>query len=259
MKRSPSTRFFAAFAKLRSRRVGAKKSSSSTTALSIQRRALLTEFYDQHPQYQSTLRLHNGVLNHGKGVAVRVGLKLATGDIILVQDGDLEYSPKDYMALMAPFSDPKIDIVFGSRFMKGSPAGMRLPNLVANYILSASVRIFYGHPLTDEATGYKLFRKEVLNQIELKSRGFEFCPEVTAKVLMAGFRIKEVPISYNPRGILEGKKIRARDGFIAIWWLLSLRLKGNARTPLASRGSVQLSVANRKRASELASSQSKTN
>ena len=208
----------------------------------------LIEFYDQHPNYQSILRFHYGILNHGKGVAVRVGLKLVTGDIVLVQDGDLEYSPKDYMALMEPFKDESVKIVYGSRFFGGPPKGMRLPNLAANYILSTSVRVLYGHALTDEATGYKLFRSEVMDHFLLNARGFEFCPEFTAKVLLSGFEILEIPISYNPRGILEGKKIRARDGFIAMWWLLKLRFKSRqAWIPTAAQKLQASTVANRKR------------
>jgi hypothetical protein len=103
---------------------------------------------------------------------------------------------------------------------------MRLPNLIANRILSFTARVLFGQMITDEATGYKVFRRQVLDRITLTSRGFEFCPEFTGKVLQAGLRIVEVPISYNARGIIEGKKIHARDGFNALWWLIKLRIAG---------------------------------
>ena len=102
---------------------------------------------------------------------------------------------------------------------------MKLPNLVANKILTWTTRLLYGQMITDEATGYKVFRRSILRSLSLKSRGFEFCPEFTSRVLQAGYTIHEVPIRYDPRGILEGKKIKARDGFIALWWLIKLRMR----------------------------------
>jgi dolichol-phosphate mannosyltransferase len=183
----------------------------------------IEEFIAEHPQYRSMIRLHTGLINHGKGAALRAGFRLATGDIILIQDGDLEYYPQDYPKLLEPFQDPTVQVVYGSRFMHGFAKGMRFPNLVANIILTLSTRILYAQKITDEATGYKVFRRSVLQMIKLNCLEFEFCPEFTSKVLRAGLNIVEVPISYNPRGILEGKKIRARDGFIALWWLIKFR------------------------------------
>ncbi len=184
----------------------------------------IKDFVDEHPHWVPMIKVHAGLINHGKGAAVRAGLKVATGDVIIIQDGDLEYSPNDYPKLLAPFADPAVTVVYGSRFLHGHPKGMRIANLVANKVLTLTTRVLYSQDMTDEATGYKVFRSSVLNDFELTSRGFEFCPEFTGKVLSAGHTIYEVPIDYNARGILEGKKIKARDGFIAMWWLVKTRI-----------------------------------
>ena len=181
-------------------------------------------FVADHPQEGLQIKLHSGLINHGKGATLRAGFKLVSGEIIIIQDGDLEYSPADYTNLLKPFSNPNIHVVYGSRFLQGNPKGMKFLNLLANKILTLTTQVLYQQPLTDEATGYKVFRSGLLKDVSLKCRGFEFCPEFTSKVLQFGYKIVEVPISYNPRGILEGKKIKATDGFIAVWWLLKLRL-----------------------------------
>jgi dolichol-phosphate mannosyltransferase len=187
---------------------------------------LIQEYITEHPEHSQQLKLHTSIVNHGKGAALRAGFKLATGEILLVQDGDLEYSPYDYSKLVQPFlENAEINIVYGSRFTNGHPKGMRFRNLIANLILALTTNILYGQKLTDEATGYKVFRNSVLNSFQLSCRGFEFCPEFTGKALRAGYRIHEIPISYNPRGILEGKKIKAKDVFIAMWWLFKTRFK----------------------------------
>jgi dolichol-phosphate mannosyltransferase len=182
----------------------------------------ITNFLIEDPG-AAMCRLHVGAVTNGKGAALRAGFSVATGDVLIVQDGDLEYSPDDYPILLAPFADAHTHVVYGSRFADGRPRGMRLPNWVANRMLSFATRILFGYPISDEATGYKVFRREVLDRVALTCHGFEFCPEFTAKVLLAGFDIVEVPISYNPRGILDGKKIHARDGVIALWWLIKIR------------------------------------
>ena len=171
---------------------------------------------------------HQSVLNFGKGTAVRVGLTLATGDIILIQDGDLEYDPNDYARIIEPILRNEADVVYGSRFL-GKPRGMARRNLVANRILTATANLLYAAHITDEATAYKGFRASVLRGINLECRGFEFCPEVTAKLRRLGYRIREVPISYNARGIAEGKKIRARHGFEALWTLFKWRFSSRKR------------------------------
>ena len=179
----------------------------------------LAAFKEDHPEWADLFREHQSLINHGKGAALRAGFKIATGDIFIIQDGDLEYDPNDYIALLAPFEDPEVSVVFGTRFSKGYPRGMKLPNLLANRILSWTASLLFRQRITDEATCFKVFRQSVLEDIHLECRRFEFCPEFTGKVMKKGHAITEVPISYNPRGILEGKKIKASDGFVAMLWL----------------------------------------
>jgi dolichol-phosphate mannosyltransferase len=170
----------------------------------------------------SAIRVHHSVINLGKGAAIRVGLAKATGEIILIQDGDLEYDPADYPAILRPIASGEAAVVYGSRFQV-RPKGMKWANWLANKVLTATTNILFRAGITDEATAYKAFRADVLREIRLSCLRFEFCPEVTAKVRRLGYEILEVPISYNARGILEGKKIRARDGFQALWTLVKYR------------------------------------
>jgi len=170
---------------------------------------------------------HRRISHSGKGSAIRAGIGLATGDIVLIQDGDLEYDPNDYTRLLEPIVSGQADIVYGSRFL-GQPAAMAPANRIANRILTAAANLLYRAHLTDEATAYKAFRTTVLRKIHLECRRFEFCPEVTAKARRLGFSIREVPVSYNARGIAEGKKIRARDGWEALWTLLKYRFTPRA-------------------------------
>ena len=184
---------------------------------------------------------HHSILNFGKGTAVRIGLTLASGDAILIQDGDLEYDPNDYARILEPIVKGEADVVYGSRFL-GKPMGMAKKNLVANRILTAAANILYGARLTDEATAYKAFRTSILREMSLDCKRFEFCPEVTAKTRRLGYRIHEVAISYNARGIAEGKKIRARDGFEAIWTLIKYRF--TSRRSLVNRKAIPLAAPN---------------
>jgi dolichol-phosphate mannosyltransferase len=165
---------------------------------------------------------HRSAANVGKGMAIRAGLPLVSGDVVLIQDGDLEYDPADYARLVEPIVKGEADVVYGSRFL-GQPKNMALKNRVANGILTAAANVLYGARLTDEATAYKAFRVSVLRKLHLECRRFEFCPEVTAKLSRLGHRIAEAPISYNARGIADGKKIRARDGIEAVWTLVKYR------------------------------------
>jgi dolichol-phosphate mannosyltransferase len=165
--------------------------------------------------------------NAGKGTAIRKGIELASGDVVLIQDGDLEYDPNDYARLLEPILSGEAEIVYGSRFFAGGhfsrQGGMALRNRIANWVLTVTANVLYSARITDEATAYKAFRTPVLRGLPLQCRRFEFCPEVTAKLRRLGYRIHEVPISYNARGIADGKKIRARDGFEAWWTLIKYR------------------------------------
>lgn len=174
--------------------------------------------------------VHHRISHAGKGSAIRTGISLATGDIVLIQDGDLEYDPNDYARILEPIVSGQADIVYGSRFLD-KPVAMALSNRIANRILTMAANLLYSADLTDEATAYKAFRTAVLLGIPLECRRFEFCPEVTAKARRLGYRIYEVPVAYNARGIAEGKKIRARDGWEALWTLLKWRF-----TPLKRLG-----------------------
>ncbi len=164
--------------------------------------------------------------NMGKGMAIRTAIAHSTGDIIIIQDADLEYDPMDIPRVIAPIAEGKAQVVYGSRFLTTKrPKGMRLPNWLINRLLAAMVRWLYWHPLTDEATCYKAFRADLLQSVPLTCQRFEFCPEVTAKVIRRGVKILEVPISYEARTTLQGKKIRWWDGVEAIWTLLKWRWK----------------------------------
>ena len=165
-----------------------------------------TEVLDQYDKGARIL-VHHSVLNLGKGSAIRIGIQKATGDVILVQDGDLEYNPEEYPSILQPLVDGTQQIVYGSRF-QGRPQGMKLANWIANKLLTYTTNVLFGARITDEATAYKAFRADVLRSVQLRCRRFEFCPEVTAKLLRLGYKIHEVPISYNARGLMEGKKIQ---------------------------------------------------
>jgi len=160
--------------------------------------------------------------NRGKGAAIRTGLKGVKGDIIIIQDADMEYDPDDIPRVLEPIVRGEAQVAYGSRFM-GRVERMRLQNRVGNWILAKTVSLLYGQWITDEATAYKAFRREVLDGIELKCDRFEFCPEVTAKVLRSGHRIVEVPVRFVARTFEEGKKIGYWDFFQAMMILLKYR------------------------------------
>ncbi len=162
--------------------------------------------------------------NRGKGAAIRTGLEYVSGDIVLIQDADLEYSVEDYPKLLKPILGGEAQVVYGSRFL-GSIAGMRAANRLANIILAKIANLLYGLNITDEATAYKAFRTDLIKSIPLKCERFEFCPEVTAKIAKRGVKIHEVPITYRGRQKLDGKKIGAKDGFEAIWTLVKYRFR----------------------------------
>ncbi len=160
--------------------------------------------------------------NLGKGAAIRTALTRATGDIIVIQDADLEYDPRDYTQLVQPIVEGRVKVVYGSRFL-GPRMAMFFWHMLANKMLTLMTNILYDAILSDMETGYKAFRADLIKSIPLRSRRFDFEPEITAKVLKRGNRIYEVPISYYGREYSEGKKIGMRDGFVAIWTLLKYR------------------------------------
>ncbi len=171
------------------------------------------------------LRVLSHDRNRGKGAAIRTALPHAQGEVVVIQDGDLETDPRDILRLLSLFRRREVQVVYGSRWL--CAGGRRLSaSLVAAKVLGLLTRILYGGAVTDVATCYKMFRIEVLHSLDLKVDRFSFCPEVTAKVLLAGHTIHEVPISYSPRTVREGKKIRWRDGINAVWTLLNVRLTG---------------------------------
>jgi glycosyltransferase involved in cell wall biosynthesis len=169
----------------------------------------------------SVLRLLRQPHNQGKGAALRRGIQEVGGDVVLIQDADLEYDPADYPALLAPIESGKADVVYGTRAPEFR--GMRFPHRVFNWVAAHLANLLYRANITDEATCYKVFRTAIIKDIPLKCDRFEFCPEVTAKVCKRGIRIHEVPVSYEARSVGAGKKIRWWDGVEALWTLVKYR------------------------------------
>lgn len=174
--------------------------------------------------------------NCGKGAAIRTGLRYAHGEYVLIQDSDLEYDPQDYPALLRPLEDGQANVVYGVRPDRPE-RGLRF--FLGAKLLTHLTNFLYGAGIHDEATCYKVIRRSILARLQLDCRRFEFCPEVTAKLCRSGEKIAEVPISYNPRSAVEGKKIRHSDGWLAIWTLIRYRFAPRRRWQIQSQDKPQ--------------------
>jgi glycosyltransferase involved in cell wall biosynthesis len=180
------------------------------------------EFLEKISETNPLMHLHRSIINLGKGAAVRLGLKYASGDIIIIQDADLELDPNEYFQLIRPIIEGQADVVYGSRF-KEKKEGIPKRTLIANKFLVWMTNLLYGGNLTDMETAYKVFKSSALINIKLSCVGFDFEPEITSKLLKAGYQICEVPVSYHPRSVDGGKKIRWKDGVKAMQTLLKYR------------------------------------
>ena len=184
--------------------------------------AIVAKFAQQDPR----VRLVQHEKNRGKGAAIRTALAVASGDYCLIQDADLEYEVSDYPALLEPIRTHGAQVVYGSRFLANShPTGMQPANLLANRILTITANLLYGVSITDEATCFKVVKTDLLRSLGLECEGFEFCPEVTAKLGRKRIKIAEVPIHYRARDVEDGKKVRWTDGVEAMWVLIKHRLR----------------------------------
>jgi glycosyltransferase involved in cell wall biosynthesis len=181
------------------------------------------EILQQLAEDDASIKLILHDRNQGKGTAVRTGIKVAGGELLLIQDADLEYDPRDYPSMIRPIDEGTADVVYGSRFLGGPRRATMFWHMVANKMLTLMTNLLYNSILSDMETGYKLFRRSVIEEIPLRSKRFDFEPEVTAKLLKRNVRIFEVPITFNPREYEDGKKIGLIDAFEAVWTLVKYR------------------------------------
>ena len=173
---------------------------------------------------ENIIKKHCSLINLGKGAAVRFGLEYAEGDYIIIQDADLELDPNDILKIVEQAQKEGIDVVYGSRFLETENAKGKLSSFAANRIMTGYTNVLYGSRLSDMATCYKLVKADLLKNLKLTCIGFELEPELTAKLLRLGHKIKEVPVSYFPRTTHEGKKIRWWDGFKYMYYLTKYRV-----------------------------------
>lgn len=183
--------------------------------------AILAAARAAHPQTPIELLLHDR--NRGKGAALRTGFAHASGDVLLIQDADFEYDPRDYPALLEPILEGRADVVFGNRFHGGAHRVLYFWHYLSNLALTTFANLLTGLNLSDMEVGYKLFRRELLAHLTFKTDRFGFEPEFTIKVARLHARIYEVPIRYHGRTYEEGKKITWRDGAAALWHILRFR------------------------------------
>lgn len=181
------------------------------------------EILQELVQSQDHMHLILHERNQGKGAAVRTGVAAATKDLVLIQDADLEYDPREIPKLLIPIEENRADVVYGSRFLGAPRRPTMFWHMIANKLLTLMTNILYNSILSDMETGYKLFKREVIQSFEIKSNRFNFEPEITAKLLKTRTRIYEVPISFDPREYSEGKKIGLKDAFEAVWALIKYR------------------------------------
>ena len=186
---------------------------------------IIEEFIASHPQAPITYLKHDR--NQGKGMAVRTGIQAVKGDYVVMQDADLELDPNDFAKMLPHLRSGQYRVVYGSRFLAEENSHTYVSYQLGGKVLSVMTNLLYNQHITDEPTCYKMFEANLLKSIPLDCKGFEFCPEVTAKVSRLGYKIKEVPIRYYPRSIEEGKKLRLKDGLKAIGTLLKYRFWKN--------------------------------
>jgi glycosyltransferase involved in cell wall biosynthesis len=181
-------------------------------------RAILKEY-----EGREDIRVYYHAVNRGKEGAIKTGIPYASGEIISIQDGDLETDPNDFVHLTEPIKKGEASVVYGSRYLNQKEKSLYFAYKFGARFLSWVVNILYCQSITDEATCYKVFRADILKKIPLEYERFEFCPEVTAKVSKMGYKIKELPMNYYPRSFEEGKKMNWRDGIKALWVLVKFR------------------------------------